>query len=215
MSNKNSKALPYLVAASGLAAFLFVDIVLVPAQQGPPIFSGSDVGWVSVGGEWTPLPGSPQPVKQDPAYAYVPNNVGGQPTFRMADISNSNLTQFARDALRKANDDVLAGKPMWSRSARCWATGVPAFLLTPVQPMFFIQTQRQVTIIAQHDNDVRRIYMDVPHSESPNHLGTVSQSVTMRETRWSSIRSGSMTRHSSTIFEHHTVRSYTSSNASA
>jgi len=167
MSNKNRMSLPYLLAIGGLAAFLFVDIVLVPAQQGPPILSGGDVGWVSVGGEWTPLPGSPQPVKQDPAYAYVPNNVGGQPTFRMADISNSNLTQFARDALRKANDDVLAGKPMWSRSARCWATGVPAFLLTPVQPMFFIQTQRQVTIIAQHDNDVRRIYMDVPHSESP------------------------------------------------
>jgi hypothetical protein len=33
--------------------------------------------------------------------------------------------------------------------------------------MFFIQTPRQVTIIAQHDSDVRRIYLDVPHSESP------------------------------------------------
>jgi hypothetical protein len=157
----------HLIGVGGLVAFLCLDAVLVPAQQGPPMFSGSDVGWVSVGGEWTPLPGSPQPTKQDPAYAYVPNNVGGQPTFRMADINNSNLTQFARDALKKSNDDVLAGKPMWSRSARCWATGVPAFLLTPVQPMFFIQTRGQVTIIAQHDNDVRRIYMDVPHSQSP------------------------------------------------
>jgi hypothetical protein len=166
MSNKTRNAL-HPIAVGGLVAFLCVDAVLVPAQQGPPMFSGGDIGWVSVGGEWTPLPGSPLPTKQDPAYAYVPNNVGGQPTFRMADINNSNLTQFAREALKKANDDVLAGKPMWSRSARCWATGVPAFLLTPVQPMFFIQTQRQVTIIAQHDNDVRRIYMNVPHSESP------------------------------------------------
>jgi hypothetical protein len=30
----------------------------------------------------------------------------------MADIENSNLTQFARDALTKGNDDVLAGKPL-------------------------------------------------------------------------------------------------------
>jgi hypothetical protein len=59
---------------------------------------------------------------------------------------------------------VLAGKPMWSRSARCWATGVPAFLLTPAQPMFFVQTPQQVKMIAQHDNDVRRVYLNVPHS---------------------------------------------------
>jgi hypothetical protein len=28
-------------------------------------------------------------------------------------------------------------------------------------------TSREVTILAQHDNDVRRIFMDVPHSENP------------------------------------------------
>ena len=120
------------------------------------------IGWISVGGEWTPLPGSPPPVKQDPAHRYVPNNTGGQPTFRIADINNPNLTQFAKDSLKKTNEEVLAGKPMWSRSARCWATGVPAFLLTPAQPMFFVQTPQQVSMIAQHDNDVRRIYMNVP-----------------------------------------------------
>jgi hypothetical protein len=137
------------------------------AQQGPPDFSASNVGWISVGGEWTPLPGSPPPVRQDPAHRYVPNNVGEQPTFRIADINNPNLTQFAKDSLKKTNEEVLAGKPMWSRSARCWATGVPAFLLTPAQPMFFVQTPQQVSMIAQHDNDVRRIYMNVPHSANP------------------------------------------------
>ena len=159
-------------ARCGLSAgILFLtacaDIAIAPAQQAPPVFSGSDLGWVSVGGEWTPLPGSPPTVQQDPAHKYVPNNVGGQPTFRMADINNPNLTQFAKEELKKSNDDVLAGKPMWSRSARCWASGVPAFWLIPVQPMFFVQTPRQVTILAQHDNDVRRIYLDVPHSENP------------------------------------------------
>jgi hypothetical protein len=137
------------------------------AQQSAPDFSANNAGWISVGGEWTPLPGSPLPVTQDPAHRYVPNNRGEQPTFRIADVNNPNLTQFAKDSLKKTNEDVLAGKPMWSRSARCWATGVPAFLLTPAQPMFVVQTPQQVIMIAQHDNDVRHVYLNVPHSESP------------------------------------------------
>ncbi len=159
---------PRHALTAGLLAGLFC-IGVAPAlpQQSPPDFSANNAGWVSVGGEWTPLPGSPSPVTQDPAHRYVPNNTGGQPTFRIADVNNPNLTQFAKDSLKKANEEVLAGKPMWSRSSRCWATGVPAFLLTPAQPMFFVQTPQQVRMIAQHDNDVRRIYLNVPHSENP------------------------------------------------
>jgi hypothetical protein len=153
----------YSFTAVVLTALLFTAAAPAMAQS-PPNFSGSNVGWISVGGEWTPLPGSPPPVAQDPAHHYVPNNVGGQPTFRIADINNPNLTQFAKDSLKKSNDDVIAGKPMWSRSSRCWATGVPAFLLTPAQPMFFVQTPQKVTMIAQHDSDMRRIYLNVPHS---------------------------------------------------
>jgi hypothetical protein len=147
-----------------LAGFLCAGIAPAVAQQGPPDFSANKAGWISVGGEWTALPGSPPPVRQDPAHRYVPNNVGGQPTFRIADMDNPNLTQFAKDSLKKTNDAVLAGTPMWSRSSRCWATGVPAFLLTPAQPMFFIQTPQQVRMLAQHDNDVRRVYLNVSHS---------------------------------------------------
>jgi hypothetical protein len=157
----------YALTAGLLVGVCCIGVAPALPQQGLPDFSANNAGWVSVGGEWTPLPGSPSPVTQDPAHRYVPNNTGGQPTFRIADVNNPNLTQFAKDALKKANDDVLAGKPMWSRSSRCWATGVPAFLLTPAQPMFFVQTPQQVRMIAQHDNDVRRIYLNVPHSENP------------------------------------------------
>ena len=125
-----------LRAAHSLAAGLLVGLVCagnapVLAQGSQPNFSAADIGWTAVGTEWTAVPGGPQPVKQDPAHRYVPNNVGGQPTFRIADVSNPNLTQFAKDSLKKTNDDVLADKPMWSRSARCWATGVPVYLLNP------------------------------------------------------------------------------------
>jgi len=142
------------LTAGLLAGVICAGIAPALAQKAPD-FSANNTGWVSIGGEWTPLPGSPPPVKQDPGHRYVPNNVREQPTFRVADIYNPNLTQFAKESLKRTNEAVLAGKPMWSRSARCWATG-PAFLLTPAQPMFFVQTPQQVTILAQHDNDVRR-----------------------------------------------------------
>ena len=167
MSGQFRNVVRYSLSAGLLAGLLGAGIAPALAQEGRPDFSANRVAWVSAGGEWTPLPDSPPPVKQDSAYRYVPNNTGGQPTFRIADVNNPNLTQFAKDSLKKSNEDVLAGKPMWSRSARCWATGVPAFLLIPVQPMFVIQTPKQVTMIAQHDNDVRRVYLDVPHSANP------------------------------------------------
>jgi hypothetical protein len=167
MSEQLRNACRYSLSAGFLAGLTWVGIAPALTQQGPPDFSANKAGWVSVGGEWIPLPDSPLPVKQDPAHRYVPNNTGVQPTFRIADTNNPNLTEFAKASLKKTNDEVLAGKPMWSRSARCWATGVPAFLLTPAQPMFFVQTPQQVTMIAQHDNDVRRIYLNVPHSANP------------------------------------------------
>lgn len=159
---------PTAALLGSLIAIPFAGVPAAPAAaQAPPDFSaGNTVGWAAVGTEWTALPGSPPTVRQDPAHRYVPNNTGGQPTFRIADLDNPNLTPLAKVGLSRVNEAVLAGKPMWSPSARCWSTG-PAFFLTPVQPMFFIQTPREVWIMAQHDNDVRRIYLDQPHSENP------------------------------------------------
>jgi len=163
MSGQLRNASRHLLAAGLLAGFAFAGAAPALAQVSPPNFSASNVGWIAVGTDWTAKPGSPPLVTQDPAHKYVPNNTGGQPTFRIADLNNPNLTQFAKDSLKKTNEAVLAGKPMWSPSARCRATG-PAFLLTPAQPMFFVQTARQVTMLHQHDNDVRRVHLNVPHS---------------------------------------------------
>jgi len=132
-----------------------------------PDLSSGDTGWVSVGGEWIAKAGSPPPVGFDPAHPYVPNNIGKQPTFRIADLANPNLTQFAKDGLKKSNDEVMAGKAMYSREARCWATGVPVYLLNPAQPTFFLQTPEKVVMIWQMDQQVRHVYLNVPHSENP------------------------------------------------
>src|SRR5215469_687307 len=137
------------------------------AAKAPPDFSTGNAGWVTVGTDWIALPGSPPPVSFDPAHPYVGNNTGKQPTFRVADINNPNLTQLAKDALRKANDEVLRGKAMYARESRCWATGVPAFLLNPGGPTYWLQTPQKITMIWQMDHQVRHVYLNVPHSADP------------------------------------------------
>ena len=137
------------------------------ATKAPPDFSAGNAGWVTIGTDWIALPGGPPPVTFDPAHPYVGNNTGKQPTFRVADIDNPNLTQFAKDALRKANDEVLRGKAMYARESRCWATGVPVFLLNPGGPTYWVQTPDRITMIWQMDHQVRHVYLNVPHSANP------------------------------------------------
>ena len=46
-------------------------------------------------------------------------------------------------------------------------SGVPTYLLNPAQPTFFLQTPKKITMIWQMDQQVRHVYMDVPHSANP------------------------------------------------
>jgi hypothetical protein len=129
-----------------------------------PEFGGAGYGWTSVGGEWTPLPDSGQITVQDPKVKYVPNNVAEQPTFRYADASNPNLMPWAQRALRRDNQAQDKGFAMYSRSARCWAVGVPNFHIIPARPTYFVQSPDKVVMISETDHSVRHIYMNVPHS---------------------------------------------------
>jgi len=113
------------------------------------------------------LPDSGQTTVQDPNVKYVPNNVAEQPTFRYANANNPNLMQWASDELKKDNARQDRGFAMWSRSARCWAQGVPVFLINPARPTYFIQTPKEVLMVWRGDNQVRHVYMNVPHSKQP------------------------------------------------
>lgn len=136
------------------------------AQQSHPDFSSSGFGWVTMR-KVDVMPGSPPPVGQDPSRPLVANNTGEQPTFPYANLNNSNLTPFALDGLKKANNLADSGFAMYSRASRCWAPGMPLAINSVVQPIFFIQTPREITTISQGDQIVRHIYMDVPHSANP------------------------------------------------
>jgi len=168
MSKFASRIAPrYSLTGAALCALLGAGVSQAAAPASPPDFSSNNTGWVSIGTDFTAFPDSPPVVTNDPAHPYVPNNTGRQPTFRVADLSNPNLTQFAKDGLKNSNDMVLRGFAMYAREARCWATGVPAYLLNPAQPTFILQEPKKVTMMWQMDQQVRHIYMNVPHSRNP------------------------------------------------
>jgi hypothetical protein len=126
------------------------------------------VGWIGVGGI-QPVPGTVSPLVQDPRYPFVPNGTGRQPTYRIADLSNRNLTPWAKEIMKKDNDEVLAGKIAFTSGSSCTLAGVPAFLTLGGNnnPYRFIQTAKEVRILRDADSQVRRVYLDMPHSANP------------------------------------------------
>src|ERR1700730_7662498 len=75
---------------------------LAAQPSAPPDFSSNQTAWIHPpGGEFPAVPGSPVPMRQDPAHPFVGNNTGRQPTYRMGDISNPNLKQWAKDVMKK------------------------------------------------------------------------------------------------------------------
>lgn len=74
-------------------------LVAVPGateqRAGIPDFSSKFAGWVGLNGGgpyFEADPGrQPGPVVSDPDHPFVPNGVGLQPTFRIADLTNPNL----------------------------------------------------------------------------------------------------------------------------
>ena len=170
MSEFARVASPCLFAAA-TAGLLCAGAVIAPAsaqeKARAPDFSSGNAGWVTMGVDWAGVPGGPQPTGCDPAHPCVGNNTGKQPTFKVADVNNPNLTPFAKEQLRKSNEEVLGGKAMYAREARCWPTGIPAFLLNPGGPSYWLQTPEKIAIIWQLDHQVRHIYLNVPHSADP------------------------------------------------
>ena len=168
-------------AASGLiSAVIFVWPGISAESASVPNFAPTDsVGWISYGPEFIPAPSGPQPVTFDPAHPFINNAIeynaarpgtrdpSQQPTFPVADLTNPSLQPWAREDLRKLNERVLAGRPLYSRESSCLPMGVPGFLLYVVNPVFFLQTPREVVMIATDDIQVRHVYLNVPHSRNP------------------------------------------------
>ena len=59
--------------------------------------------------DFLPPVSGPGPVLSDKAHPYVPNGQG-QPTYRIADLTNPILKPWLIERMHKANEDVRAGK---------------------------------------------------------------------------------------------------------
>jgi hypothetical protein len=70
--------------------------------------------------------------------------------------------------MKRANDEVLAGKVPYIAREHCWPAGVPGFtVFTRVQPIHFIQIPDKVLIYNELNAEVRHIYLNAPHSANP------------------------------------------------
>jgi len=139
-----------------------------------PPFAFANGGWQAQGADFLPPPSGPGPVQDIPGTKRIGNNLAlGQPTFRTADLSNPILQPWARDALKKLNDHIAAGGGGFSPQVSCKPLGVPAFLLHPAQPLYFVQTQKEVVVIWPPNHEVRRIYLTDKHSANlkPSWMG--------------------------------------------
>lgn len=109
----------------------------------------------------------PGPVMSDPAHPYYSNQSGRQPTDRVADLTNPILKSWVADRLKKTNEATLSGHVPYSPRETCWPAGVPDFdVFSRLRPVYFLQGKREVTIINEGDQQVRRVFLDVPHSKN-------------------------------------------------
>jgi hypothetical protein len=127
---------------------------------------GGEVGWIAQGVNFQSPPSGPRQVTNHPDHPFRPPGRGEAPMWRVADLDNPILQPWAREELKKRNDRILGGGTGYTRQVSCWPMGVPAFLLYPAQPLYIVQGPKEVLLIAQMDNQVRHVYLDVPHSRN-------------------------------------------------
>jgi hypothetical protein len=157
------------LATALLATTAYVAGAMAQGSSSIPDFSSN--GWKTANGtDFIRVPGSPPPVSNDPGHPYISNGIanrtGQQPNYRIGDLTNPNVKQWAKDVMKKDNDEILEGKIAFTPGQSCVPWGVPAVSLSG-GPFFFVQTPKVVYLIEEGDRQARRIYMDVPHSANP------------------------------------------------
>ena len=163
------------ILAGGVLACLMGTAPIAPtaAQQNaaPPDFSSNFAGWVGLNGggpSYESVPGRLAPVVSDPAHPFIPNGPSRQPTFRIADLSNPNLMPWVKERMKQDIDEILAGKKSaFTAQSSCVPAGVPFFMgYGGPDPIVFLQTPKEVWMIWTEDNQLRRIFMNVPHTKN-------------------------------------------------
>ena len=138
-------------------------------KAGIPQLESATVGWSKVADDFQPPASGPGPVTYQKDRPYVPNNGSGrQVTFRIADLTNPILKPWAIEEMREQNELAAAGKRAFEARASCRPGGVPGFLVMGrVNPLYFVQGKDEVLLINEGGPEVRRVFLNVPHSAHP------------------------------------------------
>jgi len=141
------------------------------AQQkaAPPDFSSNDAGWLTFYVDFSIVPGATSPLHGDPAHPRVSNQeaarTGKQPNYFVADLGSAAILKpWVVERMKKDNAEVLGGKYAFTPHSYCMPAGVPGFHLYGFQPLYFVQAPKEVLMIYSNDQQVRHVYLDVPHS---------------------------------------------------
>jgi len=162
------------ILASGVLATIIAAMpsatTVAQQQAAPPDFSSNFAGWVGMNGGgpfFEPVPGQLPPIVSDPVHPFVANGQG-QPSFRIADLSNPNLKPWVKERMKTDIDEILAGKKSaFTAQSSCVPSGVPFFMgYGGPDPIVFLQTPKKVWMIWTEDNQIRRVYLNVPHSKN-------------------------------------------------
>lgn len=151
-----------LVIAFGVNAEVAAQPGYVPVlQDGPALWQHP------FGGVFPPVKGSALPVWQDPSRVLIPGR-----TWHIADLSNPNLKDWAKDFLRKEIEELDAGKMQFTASSSCLPPGIPNFVQSG-GPFLIVQAPDKVVMIDEAGPVVRHIYLNVPHSPNvkPSWMG--------------------------------------------
>jgi hypothetical protein len=138
-------------------------------EPGIPQLESSTVGWSKVADDFQPPASGPGPVTYEKDHPYVPNNdQSRQVTFRIADLTNPILKPWTIEKMREQNELAATGKRAYEARASCRPGGVPGFLVMGrVNPLFFVQGKNEVLLINEGGPEVRRVFLNVPHSPHP------------------------------------------------
>src|SRR5271169_4792951 len=130
------------VGTAFLAGSLVAGAAAETPSTAPDFFSGNST-WRTRGGEiFVPVLSAPKPTSNDNSHPYIHNvdaaALGVQPTFRISDLTNPNIKQWAKDLMKKDNEEVLDGKIAYTPGSSCKPYGVPA-IWNSGGPFLFVQ----------------------------------------------------------------------------
>ncbi len=136
------------------------------ADTNVPDFSG---GWARIGKlveTFEPIPGNsgPGPMLVDPKHPHVD---GDGPLQWVPALDNPILKPETLAKLRVIAQEEIAGIPHVKDEGMCQPSGVPMILNRRGSALEVLQTPTQVIIMNARDQQVRFIYLNVPHSQNP------------------------------------------------